>query len=259
MESMIGVFDSGVGGLGILEEIRRLLPAADLVYIADHAAAPYGPRDLTEVRERSEKVATWLIDRGCSIVTIACNTASAAALKSLRRRYPHTDFVGMEPAVKPAAELTNAGRVGVVATAATFQGELFATVVDRFASGVSILTVACPSWVELVEAGTTTGPVARAEVDNCLGPLRAEGIDVLVLACTHYPRLLRVISEVLGESVTIVDPAPAVARQTGRLATATGAASGTGHTEFFSTGDPTALEAAVRTLGLEGPVDLLPW
>lgn len=256
---MIGVFDSGVGGLGILEEVRRLLPTADIVYVADHAAAPYGPRHLTEVRERSEKVAAWLLARGAGTVTIACNTASAAALESLRRLYPEVPFVGMEPAVKPAAELTAAGRVGVVATSATFQGELFATVVDRFASGVTVFTTACPSWVELVEAGTTSGPVARAEVERCLAPLREEGIDVLVLACTHYPRLRDVITEVLGEEVTIVDPAPAVARQTARLATANGMTGAGGITRFFSTGGIAILDKAVRSLGLEGPVSHLPW
>ncbi|HSJ35718.1 MAG TPA: glutamate racemase [Acidimicrobiia bacterium] len=257
---MIGVFDSGVGGLGILAEIRRLLPAADLIYLADHAVAPYGPRDLAEVRERSETVAGWLIERGCSIVTIACNTASAAALKSLRARFPRTHFVGMEPAVKPATEITAAGRVGVVATAATFQGELFATVVDRFASGVTVFTAACPSWVTLVEAGITSGPEARAEVEACIGPLRDEGIDVLVLACTHYPRLMDVISEVVGEAVAIVDPAPAVARQTARLAASVAAAgAGRGRMEFCSTGDAGTLESALRSLGLHGPVSLLPW
>lgn len=257
---MIGVFDSGVGGLGILKEMRRLLPHADLVYVADHAAAPYGPRDLAEVRERSEKVASWLIDRGSSIVTIACNTASAAALDSLRHLYPNTQFVGMEPALKPAAALTSAGRVGVVATAATFQGQLFATVVDRFAAGVAVLPVACPAWVPLVEAGITSGPVARAAVEACLEPLRHEGIDVLVLACTHYPRLIEVISEVLGDQVTIVDPAPAVARQAARLARSVLPPTAEhGRTEFLSTGDTEALASAVGTLGLEGPVSLLPW
>ena len=256
---MIGVFDSGVGGLGILEEIRRLLPTADIVYVADHAAAPYGPLHLAEVRERSEEVVAWLLARGARIVTIACNTASAAALGSLRRLYPEVPFVGMEPAVKPAAELTAAGRVGVVATSATFQGELFATVVARFASGVTVHTAACPSWVQLVETGTTSGPVARAEVERCLAPLREEGIDVLVLACTHYSRLGDVIADVLGDEVTIVDPAPAVARQASRLAVAQGIAGGGGFTEFLSTGDVTVLEKAVRSLGLEGPVSHLRW
>lgn len=256
---MIGVFDSGVGGLGILEEIRRLLPTADILYVADHAAAPYGPRHLTEVRERSEKVAAWLLAQGSTIVTIACNTASAAALESLRRLYPGVMFVGMEPALKPAAELTAAGRVGVVATSATFQGELFATVLDRFASGVTVHTAACPAWVELVEAGVTSGPAARAEVERCLSPLREAGIDVLVLACTHYPRLRSVISEVLGEDITIIDPAPAVARQTARLATAHGMTGGDGTNEFLSTGDVAVLEKAVRSLGLEGTISHLPW
>src|SRR5690554_907717 len=124
---MIGIFDSGVGGLGVLGEIRRLLPTADLAYVADHAAAPYGIRSLAEVEERSRLMATWLESQGSRVITSACNTASAAALQRLRREYPDLVFVGMEPAVKPAASLTGSGRVGVVATSATFQGELFAS------------------------------------------------------------------------------------------------------------------------------------
>ncbi len=259
MGPMIGVFDSGVGGLGILAEIRHLLPEVDLVYVADHAGAPYGPRSLDEVQRRSEYVTRWLLAQGCSIVTIACNTASAAALHGLRRRHPGVGFVGMEPALKPAAVLTTSGRVGIVATAATFQGELFATAVDRFASGVELITAACPSWVALVEAGTLAGPQVRREVEACLQPLRVAEVDVLVLACTHYPMLAPVIAEVMGPGVRIIDPAPAVARQAARLAAALGAEGGGGTIQARSTGDGRRLAAAVRRAGLDAAVSLLPW
>lgn len=258
MGPVIGVFDSGVGGLGVLTEIRRLLPGADLVYIADTAAAPYGTRTLEEVLERSDAITRRLVAAGSGVITIACNTASAASLHPLRRRYPDVAFVGMEPAVKPAAATTSTGRVGVVATAATFQGVLFSTVVDRFAADVEVLTAACPSWVELVEAGVTTGPVARTEVESCLAPMRAAGIDVLVLACTHYPALVDVISEVMGPAVRMIDPAPAVARQTQRVA-AGHHQEGNGVARLYSTGDSSSLATAVHRLGIDSWATLLPW
>lgn len=251
---MIGVFDSGVGGLGILAEIRKLVPSADLVYLADHSYAPYGVRTLDGVRRRCEDVVEWMIGRGCSVITIACNTASAAALHSLRRHHPGTVFVGMEPAIKPAVQTTGTGRVGVVATAATFQGELFASVVDRFAAGIEVVTAACPRWVELVEAGNLTGPDATAAVRQCLEPMLRAGVDVLVLACTHYPTLTPLISQVMGPSVRIIDPAPAVARQTARVAAGQ---PGSATTELFTTGDLPTLAAAVERRGIEGGLSLL--
>jgi glutamate racemase len=255
---MIGIFDSGVGGLTVLGEIRRLLPSADLAYVADHAAAPYGTRTLEEVEGRSRLMTYWLRQEGCHVITLACNTASAAALHPLRRDHPDLAFVGMEPAVKPAVRMTGTGRVGVVATAATFQGELFASVVDRFATGVEVVTAACPRWVELVEAGMISGGEAEREVRRCLEPMMELGIDVLVLACTHYSALAGVISGVLGPSVRVVDPSPAVARQTVRVASARGCQEGVGTTRLVSTGDPDALSAAARRAGIDTPPALLP-
>lgn len=256
--SPIGVFDSGVGGLGVLAEIRRTMPDADLLYVADHAAAPYGERSLDEVRRRSDRVADWLAAEGCRVITVACNTASAAALHHLRRTHPGIAFVGMEPAVKPAASLTASGRVGVVATAATFQGELFASVVGRFASGVEVVTAACPTWVELVERGTVEGAEAEAAVRDCLAPMLAQGVDVVVLACTHYPALRSALSRVLGPDTRIIDPAPAVAAQTGRLAAAAGVAEGRRSTRFVTTGDPSALARAMARGRFGGEPAVLP-
>lgn len=254
---MIGVFDSGVGGLGVLRHLRDLLPGADLLYVADHAAAPYGTRSLAQVEERAFRVASWLVERGCRVVTIACNTASAAALHALRQSLPDVQFVGMEPAVKPAAESTGTGRVGVVATAATFQGELFASVVARFAGGVEVITAACPRWVEFVEEGRTTGPEVIAEVHQCLEPMIEAGIDTLVLACTHYPALIDSIAAVLGPAVRIIDPAPAVAAQTARLARRCGVSAGTGRIELVSTGDRDRLVAMAERMGIVAPASLL--
>ncbi|HLT97015.1 MAG TPA: glutamate racemase [Acidimicrobiia bacterium] len=253
---MIGVFDSGVGGLTVLAEIRRRLPDADLIYVGDHAAAPYGERSLESVADRCRLVSDWLVGEGCRVITVACNTASAAALHSLRARHPDVAFVGMEPAVKPAASTTRAGRVGVVATAATFQGELFATAVERFAADIDVYSAACPEWVRLVEEGQLDGAAVEEAVERCLRPLIAQRIDVLVLACTHYPALAPVIARCLGPEVQIVDPSPAVARQTERVSGP--AAMGTSQTRLLSTGDVTGLRRAAARLGFRQPTTLLP-
>jgi glutamate racemase len=149
----VGVFDSGVGGLSVVAEMLAQMPAQPIVYLADQANAPYGQRSLEEIRELSDGVTQFLLGQGCSVIVVACNTASAAALHWLRRKYRDIPFVGMEPAVKPAAERTRTHHVGVMATLATFQGELFASLVDRFGKEVTVHTQVCPDLVPLVEAG----------------------------------------------------------------------------------------------------------
>jgi glutamate racemase len=259
MEAMIGVFDSGVGGLGVLAEIRRELPDADIIYLADQARAPYGVRTLDEVAAMSEQVSLWLMDQGATTITIACNTASAAALLKLRARYQDVDFVGMEPAVKPAALRTSSGIIGVLATAATFQGTLFASVVQRHAEGLTVLTRACPSWVELVESGLRSGPEVEKQVEMCLSPLLEGGADTLVLGCTHFPFLTPVIEAVAGAGVTIVDPAPAVARQVRRVARFPGSS---GQLVLATSGDPSRFEQVSHDLvgiDTEQPVLACTW
>ncbi|MEA2010781.1 MAG: aspartate/glutamate racemase family protein, partial [Actinomycetota bacterium] len=149
----IGIFDSGVGGLGILREVRGILPSANLVYVADQAYSPYGERGLAAVRERAFAVSSYLINVGATTVVVACNSASAAALHDLRERFPSVLFVGMEPAVKPAVDATQRGTIGVLATEATFQGELFSSVVDRHARGVSVVARSCPGLAAAIEDG----------------------------------------------------------------------------------------------------------
>lgn len=215
MHRPIGVFDSGIGGLGVLREIRHLLPDVAAVYIADRAFAPYGERSLDDVQQRSVAIVGDLLDRDCQAIVIACNTASAAALQHLRAIHPGVSFIGMEPAVKPAAESTRAGVIGVLATPATFQGELYASVVDRHAIGVRVVAQPAPGLVELVEAGRIDDAVPLLE--RYLAPMVDAGIDQLVLACTHFPVLTDHIRALLPPHVTIIDPAPAVARQVARL------------------------------------------
>jgi glutamate racemase len=181
----IGVFDSGVGGLSVLQAIRREIPQEDLLFLADQAHVPYGPRPLLEVRRFAETITRYLLSQGARIVVVACNAASAAALHYLRETFPGVPFVGMEPAVKPAAESTHSGVVGVLATPATFQGALYASVIERFAQGVTVLQDTCPGLVGEIEAGRLDGFEARRILENALQPMLAQGIDTIVLGCTH--------------------------------------------------------------------------
>jgi glutamate racemase len=250
---VIGVFDSGVGGLGVLNQIRRRMPAIELFYVADQERAPYGTRTLQEIADATEDVTSWLLDQGAETIVVACNTASAAALSRLRTTYPDIPFVGMEPAVKPAALTTRTGVIGVLATEATFQGELFSSVLRRHASDINVITAACPEWVELVEKGTVTGPQAKTLVADRIAPLLGDGADCLVLGCTHFPFLKSVIGEVAGPDVTILDPAPAVARQVQRVHP--GSSNG-GKVTLATTGDPVEFRRlASRLVGI-GPTVL---
>ncbi len=259
----LGVFDSGVGGLSVARELMAQLPGHPLIYLADQAHAPYGERGLAEIRALAEGIARFLLAEGAQLIVVACNTASAAALHRLRERFPATPFVGMEPAVKPAVERTNAGRVGVLATRATFQGELFASLLARYATNVAVHTRVCSEWVPLVEAGELDSARARAAVQQDLAPLLAAGVDKLVLGCTHYPFLRPLIEEAAGPAVEIIDPAPAVARQTGRVLAQRGWLAGpaaAAEHRFFTTGDPAAFgRALARLLGQQRRVEPAAW
>lgn len=259
----IGVFDSGVGGLSVLRSILAQMPGESFVYVADQAHVPYGPRSLEQVRAFSAGICRYLIDRGAKTVVVACNSASAAALTHLRTVFSEVAFVGMEPAVKPAAEKTRTGVVGVLATPATFQGALFASVVERFAAGVTLLQSTCPGLVECIEAGDLTGVQPRAILRDALEPMLAQSIDTVVLACTHYPFVIPLIQEIVGKGVRVIDPAPAVARQTMRVLDGKGIRgqdSGGGKTEFFTSGDPDQLRMMLaKLLHLEGKVKGLVW
>jgi glutamate racemase len=213
----IGIFDSGVGGLSVLNAIHALLPNENLIYLGDQIHVPYGPRTLEEVRRFSFEITRYLLDRGSKLIVIACNTASAAALTELRKSFPGTPFVGMEPAVKPAAEQTQSGVVGVLATPATFQGALYASVVERFAQGVTLLQSTCPGLVGQVEKGELDSPETRKILENAILPMLGQHIDTIVLGCTHYPFVIPLIRQIAGSGVRVIDPAPAIARQTSRL------------------------------------------
>ncbi len=225
----IGLFDSGIGGLSVLNAIQQALPKERLLYFGDNAHIPYGDRTLREIRSFSAAITRALLGKGCKMIVIACNTASAAGLKVLREAYPHTLFVGMEPALKPAAERSRSKVVGVIATTATFQGELFASVMERFARDVQVLERPCPGLVKAIEAGELESASTEVMLRGWLEPMLAQGMDQLVLACTHYPFVRPLIERICGPIVQIIDPAPAVAKQVERLLEQRGLlASGTG-------------------------------
>jgi glutamate racemase len=215
--SCIGVFDSGVGGLSVWREIVRQLPREDVLYLADQAHVPYGSRSLEEVRGFSESVTRFLLEQGAKVIVVACNAASAASLHHLRKLFPRTPIVGMEPALKPAVERTKTGVVGVLATRATFQGELFASLMERYSHDVRVVTQVGEGLVEVVEAGAWNLRETEYLLMECLQPLVAAGADQLVLGCTHYPFLRPVIKRIVGNKLAVIDPAPAVARQVARV------------------------------------------
>ena len=216
-DAPIGVYDSGVGGLSVLRAIHSRLPNEATLYFADQAKVPYGERPLEEVRQLAEGVTRMMMNQGAKLIVIACNTASAAALKHLRALYPEFPFVGMEPAVKPAAEQTLSGKVGVLATPSTFQGELYASVVERFAKDVQIFEATCPGLVKQIERGYLNTFLTRGILQQAIQPMLAEGVDTLVMGCTHFPFVIPLIQQIAGENVRVIDPAPAIARQTERV------------------------------------------
>jgi glutamate racemase len=259
----IGLFDSGFGGLSVLRQITKILPQEEIIFFADQAHVPYGNRTLLNVRELSLEITRYLLQLDAKTIIVACNTASAAALHYLRRVYPDTPFVGMEPAVKPAAKSSNSRIVGVLATSATFQGELFASVVERFASDVTVLQQTLPGLVERIEAGDLDGMVTRRILKNAVEPLLAEGIDTLVLACTHYPFIIPVLEDIVGKDVNVIDPSPAIARQTERILDQHGLNAPSirkGRVTYISSADSQRLrEMGVNLIGTDGKVQSVQW
>ncbi|MBQ7195613.1 MAG: glutamate racemase [Bacteroidales bacterium] len=224
----IGVFDSGVGGLSVLREIVKLLPGESYVYFSDNAYCPYGEKEQSFIIDRAREITDWMLFKGVNIIVVACNTATAAAIATLREEYAspservsrltqgrtdHIKFIGMEPAVKLATALTRSGVVGVLATAGTLAGEKYKDNKIRWEGNTRIEEHVGEGFVELVESGETSGPHAEEVVRASLQPLLDAGADTIVLGCTHYPFLREVIQGIAGPDVQVIDPAPAVARQ----------------------------------------------
>ncbi len=209
----IGLFDSGVGGLSVLRAVRGAMPESRLTYFADSAHAPYGERDAAHVRDRSHRITQALVELGAQVLVVACNTATAIAIDSLRGQWPQLPIVGVEPGIKPALALTRNARIGVLATPATLASERFMGLLAMHAKGCDVICQPCPGLAARIEAGQLDAQDLIARIDALCEPLRAQAVDVVVLGCTHYPFVRRHIEASMGPGVVIVDTATAVARQ----------------------------------------------
>ena len=247
-EGSIGVFDSGVGGLSILHHIRRELPHEDLIYIADTAYVPYGEKPTALVLERSLQIGQRLQQQGAKALVIACNTATAAAIHTLRERLD-LPIVGIEPAVKPALQASKSKTIGVLATRGTLESDKFAELVRRFATGARVLVQPCPLWVEQVERGELVSPDTLQAIAQYTRPLIEQGVDTLVLGCTHFAFLVPSIEQVVGPAIQIIEPGGAVARRLRQVLSEGQRLSqtGVGDQAFFTSGD---LETFQTQLGM---------
>ena len=213
----IGIFDSGVGGLSVMQAIRARLPHAELLYAADTAYAPYGDRSEEFLCDRSERIARFLCDQGAQMIVVACNTATAAAVARLRAASPTLPLVGVEPGVKPAVALSAARRIGVLATTRTLASEKFRRLAEAHADGATLVLQPCPGLADAIEAADAAGSGLDVLVERYCAPLRDAGVDVAVLGCTHYV-FARELFERALPGVQWVDTAEAIARQTARFA-----------------------------------------
>lgn len=258
----IGVFDSGIGGLSVLREIRQRLPHETILYFADSRHCPYGPRPDEEIRDLTAHATAFLVEKGCKLVVIACNTASAMSLSHLRGVFA-VPIVGLEPAFKPAAKQTRNGRVGVLATEATLRGSPLLELQGRFGRGILVVASPCPGVVEAIESGETDGPETQRLLTRCLSPMIEAQVDTLVLGCTHYPLVRNVISRLMGDHVTIIDSGSAVARQVQRVLErekCVRPGSMPGDLRAFTSGSPANLARQFRELlGCDVPVQALTW
>ena len=244
------MFDSGVGGLSVLREIRSALPEEDLLYVADSAYAPYGDRSLEFINARAQAIVEFFVSQRVKAIVVACNTVTAVAIQALRSRCA-VSIVAIEPAVKPAVAITRSGVVGILATTRTLASESFARLAEKYGKGVQILLQACPGLMEQVEKAELEGPVTEALIKRYVSPLLERGADTLVLGCTHYPFLNSIIKATAGSSVSIIDPAVAVARELRRRLAASDLLSKkreSGIERFWTSGTPTHVQAVATRL-----------
>lgn len=250
---MIGIFDSGVGGLSVFREIHKVLPEERYIYWSDNAHCPYGEKSREYIIERARTITDFLISEGADIIIVACNTATAAAIATLREEYP-VKFIGMEPAIKPAALSTRTGVIGVLATAGTLKADKYLNTKGKYAEGIKITEHIGQGFVELVESGNTSGKEAEDIVKASLKPLLDEGADRIVLGCTHYPFLMDTITKVAHElyperDTEIIDPAPAVARHTLEVMQEEGLIRNDGFSmSIHSSGDPDQLTSIYNSI-----------
>jgi len=254
-DGAIGIFDSGVGGISVAREIRALLPNEDLLYVGDQANVPYGPRPAQQIIEFSSGITRFLLEQNAKIIVVACNTASGAALSALRANFPNVPFIGMEPAIKPASEKTRSGVIGVLATPNTFAGESYHRTLERFAGDKQVIEDPCVGLVERIEAGELDQGSAREILTNALRPMIAAGVDSVVMGCTHYPFVMPLIREIVGEKVELINPAPAIARQTQAVLAREGMIHGSmgrmTQVELFTSGNVGRFSATIHKISPE--------
>lgn len=246
----IGLFDSGFGGLSVMKEVRRLLPAEDLVYFADSAHCPYGSKPVDIIRGRAYAICDFLIGHGVKLIVIASNTTSAAALDAVREKYS-VPVIGVEPAIKPAAAVTVNGRIGVIATGVTLVGDRFESLVKRYGKGLEIFTQPCPGLVEIVESGRWDDEETEKLAGVYLDKLLAQGVDTIILGCTHYPFLRPVIEKLAGSGVKVIDSGEGIARQVARVLEnerLAADAQSAGGESFSTSGDPELVRPVLRLL-----------
>lgn len=252
----VGVFDSGVGGLSVLRALRKHLPAAHLMYVADSAYAPYGERSDAEIIARTDKISSFLRASGAQLLVVACNTATAAAVQHLREMHPSWPIVGVEPGLKPATQITRNGRIGVMATSGTLRSEKFQRLMAQHGSDVFVHLQACPGLALAIEHGNLQSAELQSLIDRYCAALTEQGVDTVVLGCTHYPFVRPQLQTALGPGVQIIDTAEPVARRTVKLVDELGvsnpdalapAPSKPSKTDLWTTGNPAELAAIARS------------
>lgn len=247
-EQPIGIFDSGVGGTTIWKDIQRQLPGEHTIYLADSRNAPYGEKSPEEIYRLSAKNTEYLLDQGCKLIVVACNTATTNAIARLRKTYP-IPFIGIEPAIKPAALQSRTGKIGVLATRGTLSSALFHSTSRLHAAGIRIVEQEGRGLVELIEAGKESSPETRELLATYLAPMLEQEVDHIVLGCTHYPYLMPLLHEMVPAQVQIIDCGEAVARQTHHVLQEQGLLNTSGRPavhRFFTNGE---LEVLRRLLG----------
>ena len=252
---LVGVFDSGLGGLSVLSVLHRTLPEHPLHYVADSAHAPYGERTDEYVAARTLAIGGHLVAGGAGVIVVACNTATAVAVAALRERWPGTPVVGVEPAIKPAVKASASGRIGVMATPATLRSAKFQRLLDAHGAGATIVLQPCPGLAGQIERGDLDSPDMIAMIESFCAPLRAANVDTVVLGCTHYPFVRRHIQAAMGPAVELIDTAWPVSRQAARLLGVTeGGPASAGTVRLETTGEVDHL-AAVASRWLDFQID----
>lgn len=245
-----------------MRELLVKLPKEDFIYVADQKHVPYGSKTKEQVRQYSENITRFLLAKGAKCIVIPCNTASGAALNYLRALFPDTPFIGMEPAVKPAAKVTKTGKVGILATQGTFQSERYCSLVERFGKGIEVFENPCIGLVDLIENGDIESAKTKYLLSQVVAPMMAEGVDTLVLGCTHYPFVQSVLKTIVPNEIKIINPAPAVARHTFNRLKKLNLLSENNKkiSKFYTTGDALKFQKQIKQLiGLQVVVKGLRW